>query len=129
MVICALGLEGHHHARSHVWNVDGDDSYGVSGRRHRQANYRLPYCKLFIDERPVRSPSEALHAGMREGIIYGIVFMVHTPGRQCADIPAGVTIGQEIRVVIRYIERRPSRMHEPFASLALEALHDAWPCR
>jgi hypothetical protein len=92
------------------------------------ANYRLPYCKLFIDERPVRSRPEALLAGMCEGIIYSIVFMVHTPGRQCADIPSGVTIGQEIRVVVRYIETRPSRMHEPFVSLALEALVDAWPC-
>jgi hypothetical protein len=47
----------------------------------------------------------------------------------CADIPDGVTVGQELRVVIRYIEARPNRMHEPFRSLALEALLDAWPCR
>jgi Rap1a immunity proteins len=33
-----------------------------------------------------------------------------------------------VAVVIKYIEARPERMHEPFADLALEALKAAWPC-
>lgn len=47
----------------------------------------------------------------------------------CADIPPGVTGGQDVRVVVQYIEARSSRMHEPLVSLALEAIVLAWPCR
>jgi hypothetical protein len=32
-------------------------------------------------------------------------------------------------VVVAYIERRPQRMHEDFGVLAVEALHEAWPCK
>src|SRR5258708_9926592 len=31
--------------------------------------------------------------------------------------------------IIAYIEARPTRMHESFNDLALEALRTAWPCR
>jgi hypothetical protein len=34
-----------------------------------------------------------------------------------------------VRVVIAYIEARPSRMHENFDLLALEALRTTWPCK
>jgi Rap1a immunity proteins len=43
--------------------------------------------------------------------------------------PAGVTIAQEVRVVVVYIDARPARMHEPFKMLVVEALRAAWPCR
>jgi hypothetical protein len=36
---------------------------------------------------------------------------------------------QIIRVIVRYINERPERMHEHFELLALEALQQAWPCR
>jgi hypothetical protein len=31
-------------------------------------------------------------------------------------------------VVIAYIEAHPQRMNDDFTELALEAMHDAWPC-
>ena len=37
--------------------------------------------------------------------------------------------GAGVRVVIKYIEARPERMQEPFGTLALEALEEAWPCK
>jgi Rap1a immunity proteins len=47
----------------------------------------------------------------------------------CMDIPNKVTLVQEVRVVIAYIEARPARMHEDFDSLTHEALQAAWPCK
>ena len=47
----------------------------------------------------------------------------------CIEYPKGSTVNQGLRVVVRYIEARPQRMHESFAFLAIEALHNAWPCR
>jgi hypothetical protein len=46
----------------------------------------------------------------------------------CADEPDRVTVGQEVRVVVAYIEARPARMHENFVGLAYEAVRPAWPC-
>lgn len=42
--------------------------------------------------------------------------------------PTGSTRGQAVRVVVAYIQQNPARTHEPFATLAVEALRRAWPC-
>jgi hypothetical protein len=44
-------------------------------------------------------------------------------------LPEHVTVGQTIRVVVKYIDDRPERQHELFLSLAAEALRASWPCR
>ena len=45
-------------------------------------------------------------------------------------IPAGtVSVNQQVRVVVTYIDARPNRLREDFRVLALEALKDAWPCQ
>jgi hypothetical protein len=38
------------------------------------------------------------------------------------------THGQTIRVVVKYIDDQPGRLHENFKLLVLEALQKAWPC-
>ncbi len=48
--------------------------------------------------------------------------------KMCINEP-NTTVGQEVRVVVAYIDARPARMHEPFIALALEALQKAWPCK
>lgn len=40
-----------------------------------------------------------------------------------------VTVGQAIRVVVQYIDARPSRLDEYFGGLTMEAIKAAWPCR
>jgi hypothetical protein len=35
---------------------------------------------------------------------------------------------QLARVVVKFVEEHPERMHEDFRVLAVEALHRAWPC-
>jgi hypothetical protein len=46
----------------------------------------------------------------------------------CWRVPEGTRIGQRVKVVIRYVESHPARMHESFVVLAADALKDAWPC-
>jgi hypothetical protein len=87
----------------------------------------LPACK-----------SSALSDAYEQGICLGIIIGVSGMAREarahgdatylCMDIPSGVTFGQMRRVVVRYIEERPARMHELFRSLSLEAMQAAWPC-
>jgi hypothetical protein len=107
------------------------------------ANYLLPGCKAFL----TAAPDPVFVQGLCVGTVTAIAFMAGVsdlavnpfsgPGQlqaveknwRCADIPREVTYGEIIQVAVRYIEARPNRMHEPFRSLALEAILDAWPCR
>jgi hypothetical protein len=43
--------------------------------------------------------------------------------------PDWANVGQALRVIVRYVDQRPERMHERFEFLALEALQQAWPCK
>jgi hypothetical protein len=92
------------------------------------ANYLLSDCEAAIG-------SSRVGNGFNEGYCLGVVAGLAsiggslTGGPRCLNIPKGITRGQMLRVVVRYIEAQPKRLHEPFASLAFEGLHDAWPCR
>ena len=88
------------------------------------ANEMLPGCKGLISEKtpPLR---EALRQGRCAGYVAGLVYARSV----FLCVPEGATPEQGVRVVIKYIEARPERMHEPFGKLALEALEEAWPCK
>ena len=43
--------------------------------------------------------------------------------------PAGVTVGQLMRVIVKYLEARPELHHGDFGDLALIALSETWPCQ
>jgi hypothetical protein len=42
-------------------------------------------------------------------------------------IPQRVTLDQLVRTVIRYIDKRPDRLHEPLISIAEDAFEEVWP--
>jgi Rap1a immunity proteins len=42
--------------------------------------------------------------------------------------PEGANLELVLRVVVRYVDQKPDRMHERFEKLALEAVLEAWPC-
>ena len=88
------------------------------------ANEMLSGCKGLAGDRtpPAR---EALRQGRCAGYVAGLVYARSV----FLCVPEGATPEQGIRVVIKYIEARPERMHEPFGKLALEALEEAWPCK
>jgi hypothetical protein len=92
------------------------------------ANYLFPDCKAFAEE-PPGSPLN-FRMGRCAGIIEGLVYLRDNSSALgfCVAFPATVSLSQAARVVVRYIEARPQRMHESFARLAMEALHDGWPC-
>jgi hypothetical protein len=90
---------------------------GAAEDRH-SANFWLPRCKGFIGSGTL-GVDEAFCGGEVWGLAYA----------SCASLPVGVTPEQVMRVVVRYIEARPQRMHEPFLPLAWDAVIDAWPCK
>jgi hypothetical protein len=108
------------------------------------ASYMLPNCRAFVDY-PKEYTDDHLPIGFCAGLVSGIDFMGSYMAlsqqwyplpkddfrRQilCTDAPAGSILVQEIRIIIKYIDARPARMHEDFRSLALEAIRDTWPCK
>ncbi len=104
----------------------------------------LPDCKAAIEG---ERPGNGFARGFCVGTVLALAFMAENSSAnvtafsgegqarwfddrwQCVKIPDSITQGQIVGVVVLYIDARPERMREPFRSLALEALFDAWPCR
>lgn len=87
-------------------------------------NAFLPYCQAALAQR------ETSGAGICAGIViaassYGPY--MREPLRNC--VPSELPTGQKIRVVVKYLEDRPTRLHESFSVLVLEALRAGWPCK
>jgi Rap1a immunity proteins len=117
---------------------------GAAETDAQSANSMLPACKAAVDG---DRSGDGFARGFCVGTILGLAFMAENSSVnvtafsgaaqarwfderwQCVRIPDSVTQGQIVGIVVLYIEARPSRMNEPFRSLALEALFDAWPCR
>jgi hypothetical protein len=97
-----------------AWAAEGDLSA-------LSANNWLPLCKGYLAGGD--NKRDLMSQGYCAGAVYGIAF------EGCARVPNDVTLEQMVRVVVRYVEARPQRMHEPFVLLAHEALIDAWPCK
>jgi hypothetical protein len=110
---------------------------GAAEEDTNSANYIQPGCKKL----PTASDStrggvygtveQVFEAGDCMGRVSAAVALraVRDDQHGCTVIPRSATKSQAVRVVVRYIEARPQRMHEPFVGLVMEALHDAWPCK
>jgi hypothetical protein len=106
-----------------------------AGQELQTGNDLLTACRLLADDTGVKNDANAtaddpLHVGMCFGEIEALNWLA--PGvpdpnlRSC--VPADTTTAQMAKVIIRYLERRPERLREPFEGLALEALAHTWPC-
>jgi len=95
------------------------------------AKYLLPYCRAAITNQAPTLTSDAVMQGMCVGIVDAIDFMMSTSQPQEEEYrscPPDVTLKETVQMVITYIDARPERMNENFKKLAIEAIHDAWPC-
>jgi len=106
---------------------------GTAEKGTNSANYMLPGCKkvLTSDTRGgiYGTAQEAFDAGDCMGHVRAAVAVRAVLDDQlfgCTVIPRSATNNQAVRVVVRYIETRPQRMHEPFIYLVMEALQDVF---
>jgi hypothetical protein len=63
------------------------------------------------------------------GICIGAVRTLLHFGSALGSCAPAASVSRTIRVIVYYIDQRPERMNERFETLALEALHQEWPCR
>jgi Rap1a immunity proteins len=109
---------------------------GAAEPDYASANVLLPACKVILEKSTPTGFTGVTVQQIYDGAICaGMMSALLSVGwdrmlgdRFCVNVPPGATREQAIRVTVQYIEARPQRMHEPFVSLAVEALHDAWPC-
>lgn len=63
------------------------------------------------------------------GICSGVVrAILELKGFLAICAPEGVSLGQGIRVVVKYMDQRPEVTHGELTLIAVEALQKAWPC-
>jgi hypothetical protein len=100
---------------------------GIDGA---SANARLPTCKALASDKPqiANAATASYCLGMLDTLAFTSSYWDDRPWL-CSDFPKGVTTQQAARVVVRYAENHPERLHEPLIWLAMQALHDAWPCK
>ncbi|MGM4999241.1 Rap1a/Tai family immunity protein [Tardiphaga sp. 538_B7_N1_4] len=102
---------------SPAWSQEDTDS----------GNYLLPHCKHAID---TGRQSYDAWDGKCNGIVSTIMFYgQNLPQRAQVCFPKGSTLGQAMRIVIRYLETHPENLHLDLRNLAATALHEVWPCR
>jgi hypothetical protein len=102
-------------------------------------NHILPGCRAFLDVNTGLKPSaSAFTAGQCVGTIDGLIQAAQAQllrERGATEVvvafcaPDGVTMGQMVRVVVKYVDQHPELMHIAFSTLALSALAQAWPCK
>ena len=85
------------------------------------ANSRMPGCRTLLRQEQ-GTAAQSFDQGMCLGLISALASLT-----KCR--PSEVTRGQIVNVVVQYIDARPTRLHEDFELLALEAVIAAWPCQ
>jgi len=121
--------EGPTHAgRVSGCGLDNADRRAVNAQDNKSANYILPGCRHVAPMASGRVGPADLNfkAGLCVGQVSAIAVAAPLLREDIWCIPESVTRGQMVQVVIRWIDERPNRMHEPFVTLALM---DAWACK
>jgi hypothetical protein len=72
---------------------------------------------------------ETSQSGYCRGLIKGIydVFLLYEPGIVCA--PDQVTLRQNVRIVVKYLNDHPEELHIQDSLLVIRALSKAYPCK
>lgn len=93
---------------------------------HSSANFYVPGCRAALGDIEDKTPLvTGLCIGATEAV--GVFAKLLATNNSC--IPSHVPVGAIIRTTLLYLESRPQRWHEPYVSLAMEAVAKNWPCK
>ena len=95
----------------------------------------LEQCELMLKtmDMPIAGPGsptgfDAFKGGRCNGMVHATLQIVRSASNWRTCVPEAVAVEQATRVVIRYLEEHPERLHESDVSLLIRALQDAFPC-
>ena len=93
-------------------------------------NTVLRACNTYLDgikkSTELQQLTDTFSTGYCGGLAVGVARALQYTGKICT--PDTATQGQAIRVIVKYLEDHPERLHEDGPIMASEALINAWPC-
>ena len=108
--------------------LSGSAATAQKVRFENSANALFQGCKAATQNEKL-SPQTATVASYCNGVVYALASVsdrLSNPlDRSC--VPA-ISTEQTMRVVVKFLDDHPERLHENFVQLALEAFHRTWPC-
>jgi hypothetical protein len=102
----------------------------AAGQEGTTGNNLLSYCAEALKAYDDRTTDDYA-AGRCRAYIEGIAMVSDysdTPLYRRVCLPSQVTVGQAVRVVYKWLEDHPERLHERQGILVIAALRDAFPC-
>lgn len=89
----------------------------------------LSYCESALQERTPRSFEAGVCVGVLQTLAYIQPLLDPRYGKAGYCLPQDLPSEQEVRVVVTYLQSHPERLQEEGRTLALDALHQAFPCK
>lgn len=89
----------------------------------------LKHCESVLQDRTPRSFEAGVCVGMLQTLTYIQPLLDPQYERAGYCLPQGLPHEQEVRVVVTYLQSHPERLQEEGQTLALDALHQAFPCQ
>jgi Rap1a immunity proteins len=90
-----------------------------------RAKYIMPGCRALLEPDAPKHMNAQFLSSECGAIISRLVYA--SSSNICP--PKHKETREDVRVVVKYIDDQPARLHEPFLTLVLEALRAAWPCK
>lgn len=114
--------------------IVGSVASGAVIAKAQDGNELLSQCQNVIRANPNAEASEALDAGLCLGLVQGVrqtmaIYAEVLPREERTCIPEGMTNGQGVRVVVKYLEDHPKTLHYAATVLTMAAYRDAYPCK
>ena len=108
-------------------------SSAADDEQHSDGNALLADCGDALKGK-LSSATAFFKAGFCQGHIIGIssyneYLNAVDAKRRVFCVPGSVTLNQNIRVVMKYLNEHPERLHFPDTLLIIEAFRESFPCR
>jgi Rap1a immunity proteins len=104
----------------------------VSGRAEEPAlsgEVLLNHCQSVRQERAARSFEAGVCVGILQTLRYIQPLLDPKYGKAGYCLPQEVSDEQEVQAVVSYLQSHPERLSEEGRTIALDALHEAFPCK
>jgi hypothetical protein len=104
----------------------GSNSYGEDGTGK---NYEFGCHLLASDARAPTDKIEAVKVGECSGAIDAIFMLRRALDRSIRFCPPPrVNPGQNVKIVVKYLDDHPEQMNDDFTLLVVRAFNQVWPC-
>jgi hypothetical protein len=106
--------------------VSASPVYAEADSDTSSGSYFLRACSYFLGDKS----SDTYVQTFDSGECSGAVQMLRYTSRRNAGVcyPQQATSGQIARVIVKYLNDHPEKLHEDYRVLSVEALQKAWPC-